>query len=365
MESHTFIVAKGVKEEEYKNRTPVNIELLGLSPEDLNNIRAKKMEAPSRTLIQTSITADSILVETNSFISSAIRAYSQHHHLSIRPDDIWLAIITQFSFYLNANSEQLRNKIVDFQGKKELKVFGHGTLFNADYVTMSTQMSKEIAANITDPSIREWVIPSFTTTTASDQMVGAVALMATMKNYFTYKYCLMCGLPKVTLHGSVDDWKAIKTRAARLTEFELPANKRMAEWLKMLNPVLDQFIATASHKPDVKWWNRIANYVGGGSGPSYISGWITVFAVFTEKGEWVGDKKEVKLMSGTEKSEWPLVDSQDVPAGFVSAPVTVEDNGKQFKTELIAGHIAIKLPNATTIVPQLDWCLLLLPSADQ
>ncbi|EFA86410.1 hypothetical protein PPL_00202 [Heterostelium album PN500] len=48
----------------------------------------------------------------NSFLQACYLAYSQHHNLVIRPDDIWIAIMTQFSFYLNAHAEQLRSKIV-------------------------------------------------------------------------------------------------------------------------------------------------------------------------------------------------------------------------------------------------------------
>jgi hypothetical protein len=44
----------------------------------------------------------------NGFVQGVIEAYNGHHAISIRPDDVWLGILTQFSFYVNANSEQLR-----------------------------------------------------------------------------------------------------------------------------------------------------------------------------------------------------------------------------------------------------------------
>jgi len=31
------------------------------------------------------------------FVHAAIEAYNQHHHLIIRPDDIWITILTQLS----------------------------------------------------------------------------------------------------------------------------------------------------------------------------------------------------------------------------------------------------------------------------
>eukprot|EP01133_Synstelium_polycarpum_P012347 gene12347-14479_t len=331
------------------------------------------LEVIPNVIVQMSIDDNLMAFGNNSFIRSAYMAYSNHHHLTIRPDDVWIAIVTQFSFYANANGEALRDKFVDFQGKKRLEVQSNGTLLTLDYMHMADLLITEIANNITDPSIREWVRPSFTTTTATDRMVGAVALMATIKSYFDYDMRTYCGLPKVTLYGSQDDWQDVKVRAARLTEFEIPSGNLMTKWLDMLSPVLDQFIATASQCPDPLWWNRIVKNIGGESGKHLISGWITVFTVFTEDGQWIGDKKtytldddcSVEFIDGQEPeeivSEWPVLDLEseecNIPSGYLSVPITIHDDGEKYDTQLYAGHIGIRLPNKTTISPQLDWCL--------
>lgn len=129
------------------------------------------------------------------FVRAATVAYNQHHHLIMRPDDVWLAILNQFSTYVNQNAEALRSKFVDFGDKKELTVESSGSLFSAAYDVLAVSMSDEIAKHIRDPSIREWVLPSFTTTTPSDVVVGSVTLMASMQHYFAYKFHLLCGLP--------------------------------------------------------------------------------------------------------------------------------------------------------------------------
>ena len=71
-----------------------------------------------------------------------------------------------------------------------------------------------------DPSVRDWVVPDFSTTNPVDRVVGSIALMAAMKSYFDYKICLECSLPSITLLGTVDDWKQIRHRAERLVEFD-------------------------------------------------------------------------------------------------------------------------------------------------
>jgi hypothetical protein len=49
-----------------------------------------------------------IISSANGFVLGALKAYNNHHHFTIRPDDIWLAILTQLSFYLNRHAEALR-----------------------------------------------------------------------------------------------------------------------------------------------------------------------------------------------------------------------------------------------------------------
>jgi hypothetical protein len=129
----------------------------------------------------------------NGFVNAVVEAYNGHHHLILRPDDVWLAIMIQFGAYVENESETLRDKFVSHQGQKELKVVGGGNLFTANYDALCLSMSQQIAANIKDPSVRDWVIPAFSTTKPVDQVVGAIVLMAAMKKYFAFKMELCCG----------------------------------------------------------------------------------------------------------------------------------------------------------------------------
>ena len=77
--------------------------------------------------------------QSNGFVNSIVEAYNQHHHLILRPDDIWLAMLVQFSQHVEKNAEKLRESIVKFDpndadvtdGKKRLIVYGDGNLHTA------------------------------------------------------------------------------------------------------------------------------------------------------------------------------------------------------------------------------------------
>jgi hypothetical protein len=73
------------------------------------------------------IASESIIYATRTgFPATEVKCYNGHQHLEIRPDDIWLSILTQSNFYANAHAEELREMFVAHQGKKNLKLVRGG-----------------------------------------------------------------------------------------------------------------------------------------------------------------------------------------------------------------------------------------------
>lgn len=287
----------------------------------------------------------------NSLVGSLILAYNRHHNIILRAEDFWCGVMTQFSNYVNSRSEELRNKIVDFEGKKELVVHGDGNLFTADYGRLTVSMTEEIAANIKDPSIKEWIMPDFTTTTNNDKIVFASVMMAAMQKYFNYKFCLECGISKVTLLGTLEDYENLLNRLEKLKEFDLE-DKLMSRWYDLLKPIFEELVNVMKGNANLDFWNKVCSHHGGGSGPSYISGWITAFCCFTEDGEWQGNINS--------KTGYPRIETGDIPSGIVTVPITVDDNGTIYKTMMMSGGCLTDKVDNCTLQPRLDFMLTLI-----
>jgi len=285
-------------------------------------------------------------------ISAIVCAYNKHHNLVLRPDDVWQAILTQFSFYVNANAESLRNEFVDFDGKKELVIFMPGTLFTADFGSFAKRMvDEQICSNIKDPEVTEWLLPNFTTTTDTDRVVASVTIMSTLQAYFEYNCCLMCGIPNVTLLGTTKDWSLLRQKLDRILQYDIPGKDPvMKKWHALLSRVIDEFIKSVEGRHSLEFWDTVAHHSGGGSGPSYLSGWVTVFSCFKANGEWQGNRQD--------RYDWPTIDTSDIPVGSVSVPVKLDDNGKEYKASMTSGHMVYKVigENYDTIQPRSDWC---------
>lgn len=330
-------------------------------------------EGPRPTIIQTSGDADTRALDAPwGLVSTIVQAYNRHHELVLRPDDVWQAIVTQLSFYVNANAEALRDRFVDFKGKKTLVVYMGGTLWTADYATFARKMVDEnIVANIKDPSVAAWLLPNFSTTTEADRVAASVSIMSILQAYFEFVCCLCCGIPKVTLLGTTADWRELRSKIDRLPDFDLKEGL-MTRWHALLAPVLDQFVQAAQGSPDVTFWDRVCSHRGGGSGPSFLSGWVTVFSVFSHKGDWQDHASQVRgrgrgpsqtpngeSETCKEEQQWPVIDLDKLPVGAVSVPVLVDDNGVQYDTNMIAGQFAYEASgeSGTAVRPRTDWCI--------
>ena len=308
-------------------------------------------------IVQLSAPRDQLVyIAPKGLVDVATIAYNKHHDLVWRPDDVWQAILTQFSLYVTHNSEKLRDRFVDFKGKRQLEIEAFGTLFTVDFGNLARRMvDEQIVKNIKDPSIADWLIPKFTTTTENDRIVASISMMATLQSYFEYELILLCGLPSITLLGSVDDWKLLRGKVDRLLEFDTK-DGLMKKWLELLTVVLDEFVETKRGVDNMEFWDRICHYEGGGSGPTYLSGWITTFAVFDKDGKWQGDTREVQHFGEIIKTDWPAIDTQDVPSGATAVPVLIDDNGTEYEGHMIAGHLAYDGID-TTVQPRADWCI--------
>ena len=278
----------------------------------------------------------------NGFVHGAIQAYSNHHHLHIRPEDVWFAIISQLSFYINCHAEELRELFVTHQGKKELVVtFPTGTRYSVDFGVFAQEMSCLVEEHVVDPSLRQWVMPAFTTTTRQDNIIASILLMGVTQKYFDFICQLECGLPSVTLLGEKTDWELIHHRLDKLETFGVEPSL----FCNLLRPVLSRFIKSfdePASEDTVNFWQRIAHYQEDGSGPSYYSGWITAFCFWNEDGKslYAIDLPygETLRLHGV---AYHRVDSEEVPAGYSSVPVTVDDNGDLFDAMMVAGSVGI------------------------
>lgn len=200
----------------------------------------------------------------NGFLASLFYSYHNHLPLRLSPDHVWIAVLQGISAHVNQNSEQLRKKLVAFEGKRDLEAtFPDWHDLPEEWEASFAIFNQLIPKNILE-EVRPLIGPSFSTTGNIERHVTNLTVMDFFKQFFNYIVRAGCGIPKVTLTGSVEDWKTLRSAAQKLMDYV-----EMDWWGKYILPVLDEFVNARDAKLNVKFWDCVYKPV-----PISISGML-------------------------------------------------------------------------------------------
>jgi hypothetical protein len=290
-------------------------------------------------------------------------AFSQHRPLTLSPDAVWLAIAQGFGHHVTANAETLRGRLVTHQGRRTLSAT-LADLTLAQFEHGIADLSSQIR-EATDPVLHETLVCNFSTTTPAIRTASEVALMDTFSSYFDYRMRCICGIPTITIEGSLDDWQRIRARVEVLDTYGLEW------WVSRLRPILDEFILTAEGHPTREFWKAIYKPQKA-YGDEVVTGWIT------DLFPYLGDapRRQRNHVFEEERHDWALPIDQGVqtggrmvrapsskgvrlktfPSGLSSVPVKLTFNDRPDRdVELVAGFFAVKQHPDGALSPVIGW----------
>jgi hypothetical protein len=286
-------------------------------------------------------------------IEAVHTAFAEHYPLILSPDDVWLCLAQGFALHVEANAAALRSRVVRHDGQLTLRLqrddFVKGSLDN-DWQGCFAAWSDAIAAHIGKK--RDLVVADFSTTGPTERAASEVVLMSAMKNYFNFLLVTRCGIPEITLLGTIADWQAIRHRAEVFAEFDL------ADWVHALLPVLDQFVKAAAGAPDPAFWRSIYKEHDESGGP-YVTGWINVLFPYLDGGSLKGGiirNHAAFMRPDDDAGQGPTLGS--FPCGLSRVPLAWDYLGTVFPMTLQAGFVGISQDRQTRAVrPAIGWAV--------
>ncbi|GIH16746.1 hypothetical protein Raf01_49180 [Rugosimonospora africana] len=258
-------------------------------------------------------------------LSAVGRAFAEHRPLVLSPDAVWLTIAQGVAQHVRLHAEQLRPRLVGHAGRKRLTVTMGPMPQNSDsWQEVVEQFSKLIADEVNNAEFFEC---DFSTSTDVERVAGQVVLLDAYSPYFALWLVCVCGIPTVTLTGTVEDWQKIRARVDALPAYGL------STWHRSLVPIADQFVRAASGDVDTAFWRRIYNPVDAYGGEQ-ITGWAARFYPYLT-GDGVVDYpnpllelpiEEPRDLSGDRMGyNGPGIVSSGVPATLSRVTVNVND----------------------------------------
>jgi hypothetical protein len=281
-------------------------------------------------------------------------AWNEHRPQVVTPDAFWLTIAQGFARHVLQNAEALRHRFVRFgpeQGdsdpltpgaKIQIVVrrddFIKGSPRN-DWPSSFGQVSDAVAEYI-GPA-RDLVVADFSTTGAVERAASEIVLMEALSAWFEYGWVSRCGIPRVTVEGTPEDWQRMGARVRELGTFGLE------RWTGEVVPILDEIARTAAGgAPDRDFWHEAVRWDGRSGGP-YITGWVTrLFHVVGGEG------------ATNDPRDRGFVAMRELPSAVSRVPFTWDYLDHTFPMYLAGGLVGVAIDDDTGAVrPVAGWAV--------
>ncbi|GAA3282909.1 DUF4419 domain-containing protein [Dactylosporangium vinaceum] len=293
-------------------------------------------------------------------LSAVARAFAGHRPLVLSPDAVWLTIAQGVAQHVRLHADELRPRLARHAGRKRLTVFTDGAL---PHDTVSWAHAIEVfaellAAEIDDADLFEC---DFSTSTDVERTAGRVVLLDVYSPYFSLMWVCICGIPSVTLTGTVEDWRRIRARIDAIAGFGLQT------WCRSLAPIADEFVRAAAGDPDPEFWQRIYNPIDAYGG-HVITGWAARFYPYLTDTTAdvpntllelpIGEPRDVTAGPSSPYTG-PGVQSSSIPAALSRVVVNVNDRicGDNRVVALHAGLVGVAQDPDGALRPVAGWHL--------
>jgi hypothetical protein len=298
-------------------------------------------------------------------LAAVHRAFTQHRPLCLSPDMIWLLVCQGVASHINVHAETLRPKLVCHAGKAEISIrrddFVKGSPENP-WGEVINEFSTQIRGNL--GATHALFLPRFSTTGTAERIASEIVLLSAMQSYFEYSVSTMCGIPAITLEGTVTDWEQLASRVQEFVKFDLDW------WLKPLQPVLNELTAAASGNVRRAFWESIYKFRSV-SGGGQVTGWISAFFPYlkdengnaTVKNAWLA--KGGAIVKRLLDADWlqgsddsTKISPGDFPGGLARTPFIWRYLDRTLEMEFLGGFVGVAQDSATfALRPEIGWAV--------
>lgn len=305
----------------------------------------------------------------HSLIAAADLAYQKHYPLVLSPDALWLTIAQGFARHVANNAEQLRPKIVPHEGKVTLTVrrddFARGSA-ESPWAEVWPEFCGKIREHIGDEA-HGMIVCDFSTTGPAERAASEVMLMDAVQSYFEYSFVTLCGIPAVTLEGSVEDWELVRDRVVRLGQYDL------SWWTNAVVPIMDEFVKAAKGTPTASFWKNLYKENNDSGGP-YVSGWLVRLLPYLKHRDyrdgrftpWRTALRNFMLQHPVDGGRRMAGLKHDqLPASVSAVPFVWHYLGGRFDYQFLAGVMAVTQDAGTKAVrPRVGWAVRPTPTGE-
>jgi len=277
-------------------------------------------------------------------------AFNEHRPLVLSPDMIWLTVVQGLAQHVRNHRDELWHHFAGADEAPTLSVvrddFVKGSPENL-WADIVKELADQVGAYL--PEVREQLVPLFSTTGPHERMAFELALLEVVLPFYLYEVMAICGIPRITLEGTTDDWRMLRERVDYLRRFDVDW------WIDKLVPVCDGFITASEGKRDIQHWRQIYTKDPACGGTEF-DGWIGHLVPYI-RGELSNqfDKRNPLLTDQGAKIKLAALPTplSRVPFTLARRDGVVRDHSMEF----LSGLVAVEQGDDLALRPKIGWAV--------
>ncbi|AVL95103.1 hypothetical protein ma716 [Moumouvirus australiensis] len=225
----------------------------------------------------------------NSLIDMMYYAWTNHLGVSIRPDDLWIQILSQFALHVNMNNDHYKKYFTkSTEGKTIIKV-KYSDTYTIETVPIDHFINKiveQVSENLPNNELVNDLECNFTTSNNITKLVGKITLMYLVEKHYSYHMIFGCGIPYIDLEGTLEDWVNLQDKIKLIEDV---ADNSIKSWCEDLLNITNKIIETFNDLDSAsKFWKKFFyEEICGSGSQTCAQGWITYLFIY--------DKSQKKL----------------------------------------------------------------------
>jgi hypothetical protein len=214
---------------------------------------------------------------TSLFFRALGRSFDRHYPFALAPEVLGYLINHEIAETVRRHSEHYRALYTkQTEGTVNIEI-RDDSLANdqaADWGRALTRFESALREQVPD-GIMDAMLPTYSTWTVESRVAALITFMDAASPYFRYAVVSTCGIPRIRLLGTLEDWRKLLEAARELAE---RFDAHLAGYFQRLLPVLTTLAAQAdpANAVDNDFWASIYKHRSR-SGDERVTGWITEF----------------------------------------------------------------------------------------
>ena len=263
-------------------------------------------------------------------------AYLHHFPIVINPNIFWLMILQGFSKHMEIkdNSERNRNKFVNFEEKENIVIKTDLDLFRASDDQWQLMIDNLLKETLKKININEEILnvlkEKFSTSTREEEIAINVTFLSIFKKYFKYSMDGTCGISKITIEGTIEDWNLLLNKIKEIGNLDVEITFWTNEIKKIVQKIIDTIL---TRRPDIDFFKKIVQNTDRSKEcqSDLINGWIIKFIPYD-----INNNK-----CDFNSPEFNGLTINQIPSQIVILPFNLIYISKKYELEIYSGFFGV------------------------